>query len=117
MALTINAKTYNLDSHRSADSVRYTGPNHTLSVKDYVDLKRTPPKPTATSAGRGKASYKMTRLLTDGTDPLEDGILEIAVSFPVGAASSEVQSMITDSGTWVLTASADDLFEDQDVNQ
>ena len=117
MSYTINAKSYDLDSQRSIDSLRYIGPSHTLSVKDYVDAKRTSPKPTATYAGQGKASFKLTRTLSDGTDPVGDGILEISCSFPVGSSSTEQSTMIDDLAAWLATTSADDLLMNHDINQ
>lgn len=117
MSLTINAKTYDFDTFRSSDIARYNGPNHTLSVKDYVDAKRTSPKPTATFAGQGKASLKLTRTVTDGTDPVGDGLCEIAVSFPVGGASAELDAFIDDLAVWLATTSAKDLLEDHDIHQ
>lgn len=117
MTITVNAQSYELDSFRSVNSVRYSGPAHTLSVKDYLDAKRTPATPTATYAGQAKASCKLTRTLTDGTDPVGDGIVEISVSFPVGSAAAQQATMITDMATWAATASADDLLSNQDINQ
>lgn len=116
MALTVNAKTYNVDSQRSPDSVRYSGPSNSLSVKDYIDVKRTSPKPTATYAGQGKASVKLTRTCTDGTDDVGTGIFEISSSFPVGSATAELQAFIDDLAAWLATVTADDVFISHDIN-
>lgn len=115
MALTVNAKTYDKDTERTPDIVRYTGPAATLSSKDQLDAARVPPKSTEVGVGRGKARIKITRALTDGTDPVGDGIIEVHVSLPVGAAAAEMQALVTDLGTFMLTATADEILIDQDI--
>lgn len=117
MSLTINAKAYAFDTQRTPDSVRYSGPDHTLSVKDYTDVKRVAPKPTTTYGGTGKASVKMTRTVTDGTDPVGDGIFEISSSFPRDSATAEQQAFLTDLAAWLATAAATSVFLDHDINQ
>lgn len=117
MSLTVDLDTYERDTERSPNHVRYTGPNADLSTKDQVDLKRTPPKPTATYAGQARSSFKLTRTMTDGTDPVGDGLIEISTSFPVGSATAEQAAMIDDAAAFAATAQADDLFSKQDINQ
>jgi hypothetical protein len=117
MALTINAGTYNPDTQRSPDNFRYQGPAHTHTIKDYVDLKRTSPKITATSNGYAKGEVKLTRTLTDGTDSVGDGIVSISVSFPVDAQTSEKELMLTDLSVFLGTTSADDCLISHDINQ
>jgi hypothetical protein len=117
MPLTIDTDTYENDVARTPDLMRYTGPAHTLSVNDYVDLGRTAPKPTADYAGKGRARFKIVRNSTDGTDSLGDAIIDINVSFPVGMQSTEQDAIINDVATWFATTSAQDLFKDGDINQ
>ena len=117
MTITVNAKSYELDTYKSSDIAQYNGPAHTLAVKDLLTCKRTAPKPTSTSDGVGRAACKLTRSLTDGTDVVGDGILEVSVSFPVGSQASEQATMITDIATWAATASADSLLSDHDITQ
>lgn len=117
MSLTINTKTYTNDVARSSDSYRYLGASHTFSFKDYVDTYRTAPKPTSTSDGQGKAEIKLTRTCTDGTDNVGTAIADFNVSFPVGAATSELQAILDDLAAWLATSAADDLFIDQQINQ
>jgi hypothetical protein len=117
MSLTVNAKSYDFDSQRTPDSVRYNGPSQTLSVKDHVDLKRTAPKPTATFCGVGRGNAKLTRTTTDGTDPIGDGILEIALSVPRDSARAEQEALIDDMAAWLATAAAKAALLDHDINQ
>lgn len=119
MSITVNLKTYEKDTERSPDIIRYQGPAHSLTVNDYLDAKRTAPKPTATFAGVGKASFKLTRTATDGTDPIAgaNALLEISSNIPVGMATSEIAALIADAAAWLATASATDLFEKHDINQ
>lgn len=119
MSLTLNTKAYAFDTFRSVDWARYLGPAHTLSVKDYLDVKRTAPKPTTTYAGQGKANAKMTRSLTDGatSDIVGDGIFELNSSFPVGSDAAAQQAFLDDFAAWLGSAEATALFINQDINQ
>jgi len=119
MALTINTKAYAFDTFRSVDSARYHGPSHTLSNKDYLDVKRTAPKKSADYAGQGKANAKMTRSMTDGvsSDIVGDGIFELNSSFPVGTSTAEQQAFLDDYAAWLGTAEATSLLLNQDINQ
>lgn len=117
MSLTVNAKTYANDVARSPDSYRYLGPSHTFATKDYIDAYRTSPKPTSTFNGVGKAEAKLTRTMTDGTDPVGTGLISVSVSFPADADTTEQATMITDMAVWLATASADNLFTNHEINQ
>jgi len=114
MSLTVNTKTYNYDTNRTPDIARYKGASHSYSAVDYIDLKRTEPK---SLVGVGKGSVKLTRNVTDGTDSLGNLILEVSTSFPVGAQESQLQAAIDDMASWLATASADDVFIDQNIAQ
>jgi hypothetical protein len=106
MSLTINAKTYTADSFQSA-AVGYIGSVHTVSVKDDVRLSRVVPKPTSTFSGVGRTSAKLTRTLTltGALTTTWDGILDIQVTIPVGAASADIDSMLNDMGAFLASAS------------
>jgi len=117
MSLSINSKTYDNDVSRSPDIFRYLGPAHDLSNNDFVDLSRTAPKPVEGFAGKGRARFKLTRAMTDGTDTLSDGIVDITISIPVGAQNSEQDSLIDDVAAWLATTSAKDLFQGHDIVQ
>lgn len=117
MSLTVNALAYANDTSRGPDAFRYLGPANTLSIKDYVDVWRKAPISTSTSAGKGRSLVKLTRTLTDGTVAVGDGILKVETSLPVGATSAQLQAMITDLATWLLTAAADSILIDQEIVQ
>jgi len=114
MSLLVNATTYNYDTNRSPDIARYKSGTHSYSAVDYIDLKRTEPK---SLTGVGKGSIKVTRNVTDGTLSLGNGILEISTSFPVGAQESQLQAIIDDMAALLATATADDIFIDQNIAQ
>lgn len=118
MALTINTKTYNQDSWPTPNSVRYTGPSHSLAADDVVILKRIAPKPTATSPGVAKSQFKFVRTNTDGTDTLSDkSYVTMDVSTSAAIAIGELQALMDDAGAAFASAHADSLVEDQDINQ
>ncbi len=117
MSLTVNAKTYAGDSF-GGNLVGYSGPAHTLSVKDYVKLARTAPKPIATFSGVGRTSAKLTRTLTltGALSPTHEGILDIGVSIPVGAASADIDTMLNDMGAFLASASFKAHVKAQQIN-
>jgi len=105
MTLSINAKNYNADSFQK-DSVGYSGPNHTVSTKDYAKLGRVAPKKTATFSGVGKTQAKLTRTLTltGALTPAWDMIGDVSLNVPVGAAGADVDTFLNDLGTFVASA-------------
>lgn len=106
MSLTVNAKVYTADSFQK-DMIGYNGPLKTVSVKDDIRLARTAPKPVATFSGTGRTNAKLTRTLTltGALTPTADGIVEINVQVPVGAASADVDALLNDMGSFLSSAS------------
>lgn len=117
MSLTVNAKTYNADSH-GVNAEGYAGPAHTMTVKDYIRLLRVAPKPTATFSGVGKTSCKLTRTntLTGALTPTWDGIYEFSSSVPVGTAGADVDSALNDLGALIASASFKLMVKNQQIN-
>jgi hypothetical protein len=117
MTLTVNAKTFSADS-QSPNSVGYTGPAHTLTVKDYVRLARVAAKPTATFSGVARTEAKLTRTLTltGALTPAHDAILAIQVSIPVGAASADIDAVLNDMGAFLASATYKTHVKSQLIN-
>lgn len=117
MTLTVNAKTYTGDSFTD-NAVGYTGPAHTVSIKDYLSLKRTRPKPTSVFSGVGRTEAKITRThtLTGALTPTGEAILAVNVSVPVGMASADVDSLLNDMGALVSSASFKTHVKSQTIN-
>lgn len=59
MSLTVATLTYNQD-RTLPDAVQYAGPAHTFTNKDFVQLKRIMPVPTAKDRGYAKPEIKLT---------------------------------------------------------
>jgi len=106
MSLTINAKAFAADSY-TANAVNYTGPAHTLSLKDDLRLARTAAKPTSVFSGVARTQSKLVRTLTltGALTPSHDAIMDLAISIPVGAASADIDSLVNDYAAWVAHAS------------
>jgi hypothetical protein len=117
MSLTVNAKTYANDVSRGPDSYRYNGPAHSFDSPDVADLWRKSPIKTATSNGKGRAIFKITRGCTDGSTYVGDAILKVETSLPADAATAELQAVIDDVAAWLATSAADDLLINQKINQ
>jgi hypothetical protein len=106
MSLTVNATSYPQDSG-GPNAASYRSATHTVTTKDELRMGRTAPKPTAVFSGVGRTSAKLTRTLTltGALTPTWDGILDIQVTVPVGAASAAIDSMLNDMGAFLASAS------------
>jgi hypothetical protein len=110
MTITVNTKAYTFDTNVTPDIARHKGPAHTFEVKDYLDLKRTAPKPSADFAGVARAGVKFVRTVTLADSSKADAIIEVNVSLPVGMAEADIDSLRDDTGDLLLLTAADDLF-------
>lgn len=104
MSLTVNTDTYNGDSY-GLNQVTYTGPDHTVSKKDVLLLKRVAPKPSDVFSGVGRTTAKLTRTLTltGAKTPSGDLIVDVSVSLPVGYASADLTAALADIGAFVVS--------------
>lgn len=117
MSLSVNTKTYSLDSS-APNLVKYAGPNHTSSVKDLIALGRTVAKPTATFSGVVRSDGKLTRTLTltGALSPTGDAILEVKTSVPVGAAAADIDAILNDFGAFLASATYKDIVKKSAIN-
>jgi hypothetical protein len=117
MTITVNTKAYNADGSVNANTVLYTGPNATYSLKDALLLARTAPKPTADFPGMAKARAKFTRTVEYSTGNFADAIVEVNVSVPVGMSEAAIDSIRDDMGDFLISSNGDDLFFKHDISQ
>jgi len=117
MSFTLNTKTYAEDVQLSINAKRYTGPAQDNDTLDIVDAKRTDPKPSGDFNGQSKGSLKLTRTMTDGTVNIGNGLIQLSVSVPADAVSSETDALIDDAAAWLATASAKSLLVDRKITQ
>jgi len=117
MSLSINAKTYTADSYQQS-IVGYIGSAKTVSAKDDVQLKRTPPKASAVFSGVGRTQAKLTRTLTltSALTPTGDAIVSIDVSVPIGYASADVDALLNDMGAFLASASFKTHVKSQQIS-
>lgn len=106
MALTVNAKTYTGNVYGTT-AITYYGPLKTVSVSDDIRLGFVAPKPTTVFSGVGRSSAKLTRslTLTGALTTSGQAIVDINISFPVGAASADEDAMLNDMGAYLASAS------------
>lgn len=116
MTITVNTKAYNHDATVDANTNRYTGPNHTISADDLLQLRRSKSSPSATSPGFAKASAKFTRTVTIGTDKFT-AIAEGSFSIPIGMAEADVDALRDDLGDLLVSSNGDDLVWKHDILQ
>jgi hypothetical protein len=114
---SVNAKIYTADSF-GTNSVGYTGPNHTVSVKDYLRLSRVAPKPVSDFSGVGKTTAKLTRTLTltGALTSAHDAIINTDVSVPVGFTAADVDTLLNDWGAYVASAAFKTHVKSQLIN-
>lgn len=105
MSLTFNSKTYTGQSYQGLRVV-YNGTAKTVSTKDDLLLAATPPKASSAFSGVGRTDARMTRTLelTDALTPTGDVIVDIQVSVPVGASSTDVDAVLTDMGAFLSSS-------------
>jgi len=113
-----NTRTYTLDRYNNADSVSYVGTGHTPAAKNQLTLSRTYPKPTKDNDGVAKPYFKQVKtvVVNATTGEKKDAIVYVGGSIPVGATSTDVNSMLADVAAWVNTADAQSLFNALDIN-
>lgn len=117
MTITINTLAYDEDTSLNSNLVRYNGPSATFSVKDFLDLGRTPPKPTPTFAGVARATAKRTKTVTLSDGSTADAIVRIECSLPVGMAKADADALRDDIGDFAISANGDSLFWNHDLKQ
>lgn len=117
MSLTINAKTYAADSFEK-DKITYKGPNSTGSVRDDLKLARTGAKATSSFSGLSRTEAKAVRTLTltGALTPTGDASWDLSVAVPVGAASADIDSLLTDFGAFASSANFKDHVKKQLLN-
>lgn len=118
MALTVNAKSYTLDSQNGPNLVGYAGPANTSSVKDKIALGRTLAKPTSVFSGVTRSSGKLTRTLTltGALTTVGEAILEIKTSIPVGAAAADIDVLLNDMGAYLASAEYKTIVKNAKIN-
>jgi len=106
MALTVNAKSYTLDTYPSAQAAAYVGPAHTSSVKDDLRVSRVMPKPTSVFSGVNRQAFKLTRThtLTGALTTTGESITETSFSIPVGTATADIDTICADLGAFIASA-------------
>lgn len=115
MTITINTKAYNADAATSPNSVPYNGPLQTISIKDRLELARTPPKANVTYSGNARARAKMTRTntLTGAKTTSADAIVDLNVSVPVGSSDANVDTLLDDFAAFAGSATFKSLVKKQ----
>lgn len=117
MSLSINTKTYTGDNF-APDSVGYKGPNHTLSVTDFLSLSRVLPKPTTVFSGVARSQAKLTRTLTltGALTPTGSAIFQVSSSVPVGASSTDIDAICDDMGAYIASADFKTALKQQKIS-
>lgn len=104
MALTVNAKTYTVDSINGS-TFGFQGPSNTTSVKDRLVQKAAPAKATASFSGLSRfyASLYRTHALTGAKTATGDGSAKVELNLPVGILSADVDAYCNDLGAYLAS--------------
>lgn len=112
---TINTKSYT-EQRTLPDTVVYSGPNHTLSIKDLLELKRVNPKPSKNSPGVARPNATIRWSYVDAnTGETKEANIAIIGSLPVGVDLSVVSTKLTDLTTFATSADGLALFQKLDI--
>jgi len=105
MSLTVNAKTYSVDSINGS-SFGFQGPSNTVSVKDRLVQKTASPKPTAVFSGNSRfdLAFYRTHTLTGAKTATADGSCKVGFVLPVGIANADIDSYCNDVGAYIASA-------------
>lgn len=117
MSLTISTKAYEADAAVSANQIPYKGPAHTLATKDRLDLYRTEPKGNAvfSGVGRSRAKFVRTLALTGAKTTSGDAIIDISMSMPVGASTTDMDNLVNDVASLFGLAATKLLVKNLDI--
>jgi hypothetical protein len=118
MSLTVNAKTFTLDTYPSSNAAAYVGPAHTLTVKDDLRISRVAAKPTTVFSGvvRWAAKLSRTHTLTGALSTTGDSITEISHSIPVGASTADIDAICADLGAFIASAAYKTMVKSQVIS-
>ncbi len=117
MSITLNTLVYSEDAALNPNMVRHTGPDASFQSKDYIDLSRTAPKPSANSAGVARARVKRTKTVTLADASTADAIITVDFTFPVGMAEADADALRDDVGDYLISTDAKDLSWKHDIRQ
>lgn len=115
MSLTVNAKTFTLDTYPAANAANYVGPAHTITVKDDLRVSRVAAKPTSVFSGVCRQAFKLSRThtLTGALTTTGDSISEISHSIPVGTSTADIDAICADLGAFIASAAYKTMVKTQ----
>lgn len=118
MAIVVNTKTYSADIPSSKDSLPYFGPNRTVSSEDKIDLYRTAAIESASYSGVARSRVKLSRTLTLTNAKTASGLatFDLAFNVPVGAASADIDGLLSDLAAALGQSWVKDLVKSHDLN-
>lgn len=105
MSLTVNAKTYTVDSI-TGSTFGFQGPANTTIVKDRIVQKTAPAKSSATFSGNSRFNVDLyrTHTLTGAKTTTADGSCKVGFVLPVGISAADVDSYCNDVGAYIASA-------------
>lgn len=105
MALTVNAKTYTVDSINGS-TFGFQGPANTTLVKDRMTQKTAVPKPSAAFSGNSRfdIAFYRSHTLTGAKTATADGSMKIGFVLPVGISGADVDSYCADAAAYIASA-------------
>lgn len=114
---TLNTRTYAQDA-QTPDSVSYTGPAHTFSTNDVMQLARVRPKPGRNGdLGVARPEMKLTKsnVVNSTTGERKDSIFRLSGSIPVGTSAADIEAGLADIAAFAASNDAKDLFKKLDI--
>lgn len=117
MTITVNTKSYDIDSFKDVNTALYSGPANTMLVQDILLLKRSKSAKTASHNGYARVEARFTRTFTCADGIKRDGYVSYVTSIPADAVAADVDSLRDDLGDLVISANGQNLTNKLDINQ
>lgn len=110
-----NSRTYTLMRQPSPDISIYSGPAHTFSVPDTVQLSRVFPKGPEANAVAKPLAKQVKSVTIGATTRL--ALITLGGSLPVGIDGADVDAMLADMAAFCASNDAKALFKSLTIGQ
>lgn len=110
----INSKIFTFDSYPNANTARYAGPSNSASLRDIIDLTRTPVSPSATQVK--STARRVIGIVNADTGETGEITVRQETSHPKWATQAQVQDAIDDAKGLAADQAWSDLVWKHDLN-
>lgn len=110
MSITVNSRTFAIDSVSGNNQVVYRDTNSTLVSPSVLRLSRTDPTPQGSFPGVGKTDSRFHRRAING-DSNWPAVMYVGTSVPANMIQAEKDALLADFRAYVASDAFADLFK------